>query len=95
MDNKELRSVILALVKACNRSRRNLMAANMVIEAISSMSPDERKALRVEYIKTERKKIEQQLALQPDPAGVRIEKMLAEDEDYLKPLRDFAAELHW
>jgi uncharacterized membrane protein len=95
MDAKELRKVILLLVRACNRSRRNLMAANMAIHAISNMSPGERKALTAEQIQAELKSIERQLVQQPDPDGLRIENVLSEDGDFLEPLRDFASRLRW
>jgi len=95
MNDLELRKVILQLVKACNRSRTNLMGANAAIQAMSTMTPAERKALTSEQIKSELKNIQQQLAQQPDPNGVEIEKVLSGDGDYLEPLRKFVSGLHW
>jgi hypothetical protein len=91
----ELRLAIRHVIKAFERSRRNLMAANMAIHAISSMSPGERKALTAEYIRAELKSIEQQLAQQPDFQFVQIDKALAGDGDMVEPLRQFASGLHW
>lgn len=96
MDNdRDLRNVILLLVKACNRSRRNLMAANMAIHAISNMSQDQRKTLSSGYIQAQLKNIEKQLEQQPDQAGLRIQKILEGEEPFLEALRVFASQLHW
>lgn len=92
---RDLRNVILLLVKAVSRSRTNLMAANMAIQAISSMRPDERKALTAERIQGELKSIRQQLERQSDPAVARIVKILEGDGDFLNQLRVFASQLHW
>jgi hypothetical protein len=92
---RDLRNVILLLVKAVERSRRNLMGANMAIHAISSMSPDERKALTSAQIATELKSVQQQLAQQRDPAVTQIEKVLNGDGEFLEHLRVFASQLHW
>jgi hypothetical protein len=95
MDEQELRKVVILLVKAISRTRRNLMAANMALHAISNMPPAERAALKAATIASERKSIEQQLEAQPDPAIVRILGILDGSGDYLEPLRVFASQLHW
>ena len=92
---KDLRNVILLLVKAVSRSRTSLMAGKMAIQAISSMSPDERKALTSEGIKSELANIERQLERQPDPAVVRVVQVLEGDGEFLNQLRVFASQLHW
>ncbi|HXC00542.1 MAG TPA: hypothetical protein VNU74_09080 [Terriglobales bacterium] len=94
-NERDVRNVILLLVKAISRTRRNLMAANMAIQATSNMPPDERKALTTGRIQAELRNIEQQLERQPDPAIVRIVNVLEGDGDFLESLRVFASKLHW
>jgi hypothetical protein len=95
MNEKEVRKVVILLVKAVSRSRRSLMAANMAIKAMSNMSPAERAALTSATIKGELKSIERQLEAQPDPAVLRVLGVLEGSGDYLEPLRAFASQLHW
>jgi hypothetical protein len=94
-NDRDLRNVIMLLVKACSRSRRSLMAANMALHAISSMPLDQRKAVSLGEIQVQLKSVEQQLEAQPDPSVVRILKVLEGDGDFLEPLRVFASQLHW
>ena len=93
--DRDQRNIILLLVKAVDRSRRNLMAANMILHAISNMPPDQRKALTSAQIQAELKSGQQQLAQQPDPAVVRIEKILNGDGTFWEHLRVFVSQLHW
>ncbi|MGA9040370.1 MAG: hypothetical protein WB421_07535 [Terriglobales bacterium] len=67
----------------------------MAIQAISSMSRDQRGALTPKQIEAELKSIEQQLLDQPDPAQAEMEKILAGDSPFENELAKFVTNLQW
>jgi hypothetical protein len=95
MDERNLRNILLVFVKRFNRTRSNLMAANMILQAISSMTPDQRAKLTSAQIQAQLKDCQKQLETQPDPAGVEIEKVLANEGPFENALGKFVAGLQW
>ena len=94
-NDQNLRDIVLVFVKRFNRTRRNLMAANMTIRAIANMSPDQRVKLTSAQIDSELKNIQRQLEGQPDPAGLEIEQVLAGTGPFENALGKFVANLQW
>jgi hypothetical protein len=90
-----LRSIVLVFVKRFNRTRLNLMAANMILRGIASMSPEQRAKLTSEQIQAELKDCQRQLEKQPDPAGIEIEQVLSGTEPFENALGKFVANLQW
>ena len=95
MDDAEARKVVILLVRAIAATRKNAMAARMVIEAIKSMSAEERTALTPKQISSELANVERQLISQHEPGVVRIVEILEGQDDFLEPLRVSASQLHW
>jgi hypothetical protein len=94
-NDRNLRNVLLVFLKRFGRTRSNLMAARMVIRAISNMPPGQRAALTSKQIEAELKSGEQQLLAQPDPVQVEIETTLAGEGPFENELAKFVANLQW
>jgi hypothetical protein len=95
MNDRNLRNIIRVLIQKFGNTRRNLMAANATLQAISSMSPDQRKALTGTEIQAQLKNYQQQLSAQPDPDFVAMDQLLVGDDPLENEMGRFVAGIRW
>jgi hypothetical protein len=91
-NDRDLRNVILLLVKASKLYQARAYTANKVLTALMGLPPTNRAALTTEYVSSEATRIHSLCEEPVNKQAQRIEKALAGDGEFLEALRVYASE---
>jgi hypothetical protein len=96
MDNdRDLRNVILLLVKACKLYKARAYTANKLLTSLMSLPPTKRAATSPEFVNSEAKSFLSHFGDAADQEAARIERSLEGDGAFLEYLRVYASQQYW
>jgi hypothetical protein len=94
-DDRDLRNVILLLVKAVKLYKVRALTANTVLASLMALPPNKRAALTESYVQSEAMRISQAAEIGANKESAQIEKALSSEAAFLMALRVYASRQHW
>ena len=94
-NDRDLRNVILILVKAVKLYKVRALTANKVLSSVMALPPNKRAALPPPYVQSEATRIRGLVENGVNKEADKVEKALSGDAAFLEALRIYASQQHW
>jgi hypothetical protein len=95
MDDRDLRKVILVLVKGCKLYQVRALTVNAALKVVLSLPPNKRAALTAPQLEAYMQEIPPKVQEMADKGAAQVEKALEGSTDFLALLQLYASKCHW
>jgi len=95
MDDRDLRNVILILVKGCKLYQVRALTANAALDMVMSLPSDRRAALTAKQLEAYAQTVRPKVQEMADRGAAQVEQALEGITDFLGLLQLYASKCHW